>query len=53
MNKEYNKWCLQQMVQVRLCTLVMMLNKSAIFTMIPKDKKLVAKEQIFMLVLKN
>ena len=52
-NTENSKWCSQQMVQVGLCTLLMMLNKSALFTLIPKDKQLVAKEQIFMLVLKN
>ena len=40
------------MVQVELCTQLTMLDKSAIFIVIPKDKADVL-DQTFMLILKN
>ena len=40
------------MVQVELCTQLTMLDKSAIFIVIPKDKAVVL-DQTFMLILKN
>ena len=42
-----------QMVQVGLCTLLTTLNKWAISTVISKDNRRVAIEQIFMSILKN